>query len=247
MASFTDASAPEPTRPFTRQANITHRGGPAAGARDSAPPGKAHTTEGHKRRADIVASSAKLFDARGYADTSMEDIALAVGIAKPTIYHYFSSKSEILVEIHETFINLLIERQEDKIRSGAQPAELLRSAIGDILDLMDTHRAYVRVFFEHHRELPLDDRRESRRKRDHYEWLVTSAISDGARLGVFEVDDPRLAALAVFGVCNWAYQWWRTGRDGRSADELADFFFGILMNGIAARPGQRPASLPRPD
>jgi hypothetical protein len=41
----------------------------------------------------------------------------------------------------------------------------------------------------------------------------------------------RLATLAVFGMCNWAYQWYRPG-GALSPDALADFFFDLLFNGL---------------
>jgi AcrR family transcriptional regulator len=127
----------------------------------------------------------------------MEDISDAVGLDKPTLYHYFRSKADILVEIHETFISVLISQQEARIRSGARPDEQVLGVMKDILALMETHRGHVRVFFEHHRELPPDARLESRRQRNYYESLVTQAIADGARQGMFTVEDAHLAALAV--------------------------------------------------
>ena len=61
-----------------------------------------------RRRRDILAKSAVLFDEFGYRETSMNDIADAVGVRKPTLYHYFDTKDEILFWIHEEFINTLI-------------------------------------------------------------------------------------------------------------------------------------------
>ena len=37
-------------------------------------------------------------------------------------------------------------------------------------------------------------------------------MTEGIRTGVFRDVDPDAATLAVFGICNWAYQWWRPGR-----------------------------------
>src|SRR6516165_1267228 len=62
------------------------------------------------RKHEIVTAAASVFDRDGYGSTSMDDIARTVGIAKPTLYHYFSSKDEILTSIHEEFIDLLLDR-----------------------------------------------------------------------------------------------------------------------------------------
>ena len=46
--------------------------------------------------------------------------------------------------------------------------------------------------------------------------------------------DPRLTTLAVLGMCNWAYQWYRP--DGPlESGEIAAFFFDLLLNGLRGR------------
>lgn len=185
-----------------------------------------------QRRHQIVESAAMLFDAHGYGNTSMEDVALSVSIAKPTLYHYFRSKEEILRSIHEEFIQLLTEKYLQRVGSGAEPEELVLGAMKDILSLMVTHRGYVRVFFEHHRELPPEAKRYVTAQRDAYESLVQSAISAGQARGIFTDDTgAKLITLALFGMCNWAYQWF--DRHGRyTADEIAETYWRLLRNGI---------------
>jgi len=178
----------------------------------------------------ILENAAELFDRFGYNAVSVDEIASSVGIRKPTLYHYFSNKHEILFGLHETFINLLIEKAE--ARSSDVPApESLREMMTDILELMHTHRGYVRVFFEHYRELPSDDQQTIKKKRDLYEQMVETTIQRGISEGDFRDLDPRLVTLAVFGICNWAYQWYRA--DGSyTYRELANFFADVLFNGL---------------
>ena len=56
------------------------------------------------------------------------------------------------------FIQLLTTKYVQRVSSGAEPEQLVLGAMKDILSLMVTHRGYVRVFFEHHRELPPEAR-----------------------------------------------------------------------------------------
>lgn len=188
-----------------------------------------------KRRAEIVAAAAKLFDRVGYAQASLGDLAAAVGIAKPTLYHYFESKDEILFEIHDEFISLLTERHESRLAQGALAEDqLLLEVMGDILELMETHHGHVRTFFEHHRELNEEARREIRRKRDRYAAMVEQLIADGIERGIFRSTDPRLATLATFGICNWAYQWYRG--DGRLRPrEIAYYLWDFVVDGLRPR------------
>ena len=72
-----------------------------------------------ERRQQIISLAAGLFDQSGYSSTTMDDIAREVGVAKPTLYHYFPSKDDILHAIHEEFIDLLMSRHERALRRPA--------------------------------------------------------------------------------------------------------------------------------
>ncbi len=135
------------------------------------------------------------------------------------------------MSIHEEFIDLLISRQTDRAEMGLEPSEIITEVMSDILELMDTHRGHVRVFFEHHRELPPKYRKSITAKRDSYQDGVEAAIIDGIERGDFRKLDSSLATLGLFGMCNWAYQWYR--KDGiRSSNEIALFFAELFLRGV---------------
>jgi AcrR family transcriptional regulator len=171
-----------------------------------------------------------LFDREGYARVGVDRIAEAVGIRKPTLYHYVSSKDELLGWIHEEFIDELLAKQASRPPGRTAAAELA-AVIADILGLMQTHRAHVRVFFEHHRELPAAARERVRRRRDAYQAHVEETIRRGSAAGELREVDARLAALALFGMCNWAYQWYRP--DGPlPARDVAASFADLFLHGL---------------
>jgi AcrR family transcriptional regulator len=203
-----------------------------------------------ERRQQIISVAAGLFDEGGYANTTMDDIAGEVGVAKPTLYHYFPRKDDILHAIHEEFIDLLISRHENRSGRGLRPEQLLLEAMADILELMDTHRGHVRVFFEHHRELPAEARGPMRIKRDRYEKIVEDLIREGIELGVLRQTDAHLATLATFGMCNWAYQWYHPGGQLRSREIAYQFWnyliYGLGTDGLGTVPFGR-ATPPRAD
>lgn len=174
--------------------------------------------------------AARLFDRDGYHSTSVEHLARAAGVSKGAIYHYFTGgKDEILLAIHDEFLELLLAKA--RARDGARPTEAIRGTMGDVLHLMRTHRGHVRVFFEHHRDLPRPLRDSVARRRDEYQALLEHAVARGVEAGELREVDPRLTALAIFGLCNWTYQWYRP--DGRlSTEELADRFFDLVFDGL---------------
>ncbi len=183
------------------------------------------------KRREIVASAARIFDTDGYRASSVDSIAQAVGLRKPSLYHYFSGKDEILFWIHEEFIDLLIKEHDARAERGVTAADSLRGVLNDVLRLMDTHRGHVRVFFEHHRELSPEHQQTIALKRDRYATMIEMDVERGIREGEFRQLDGRLTTLALFGVCNWAYQWYRSGGT-RSSTEIAEYFWDLLFNGI---------------
>jgi AcrR family transcriptional regulator len=187
-----------------------------------------------ERRQQIISLAAGLFDQSGYSSTTMDDIAREVGVAKPTLYHYFPSKDDILHAIHEEFIDLLIGRHEARAGTGLRPEQLLLEAMADILELMETHRGHVRVFFEHHRELPAEARGPIRIKRDRYEKIVEDLIGEGMEMGVLRQTDPHLATLATFGMCNWAYQWYRP-KGPQTIGQISEYFANLAVAAVVNR------------
>lgn len=192
------------------------------------------TASGEIRRAEILEAAAALFDELGFHRTTTAAIADRVGTAKATVYHYFRAKHDILHAIHDEWIDELLQRFEATEATSSDPVEVVRSVIRDIVGLIAERPGHVRVFFEFFRELPPDLLASARVKRDRYEELVESAILRGMKEGVIAWQDPRTASFALFGMCNWAYQWYRPG--GRlTQEEIADHLFRIFMTGVASR------------
>jgi AcrR family transcriptional regulator len=202
-------------------------------ARARREPGSAGTV----KRSQLVRKAAELFDAAGYHSTGVADIASAAGISKPTLYHYFAGKDEILFWIHEEFMDELIARQEKRAGISMQPGACILELMADMLEMTET-RPGVRVFHEHLRELREDQQQLVREKRERYQNMVEAVIRDGVESGELRALDPRLATLALFGMVNWAYQWFSPDGPLRSR-EIAYFFWDIFLQGLADGGAQR--------
>jgi TetR/AcrR family transcriptional regulator, cholesterol catabolism regulator len=85
---------------------------------------------------------------------SIEQIAVAADMAYTTPHHYFRGKDEILRGAHETFIDVLLERNDQCQQLGLSPAMGQLGAMTDIDGLMETHCGHAAVFFEHYRDPP---------------------------------------------------------------------------------------------
>jgi TetR/AcrR family transcriptional regulator, cholesterol catabolism regulator len=194
------------------------------------------SVEAEARRRLVIERAAEMFDRDGYHRVNMTEIATAVGIRKPTLYHYFPSKTAILFEIHEDFFDPALEHAE--AASKLAPREGIISIMVDILQLMESHPGHLRVVFEHHRELAEPEQSIVRKKRDRYHELVESLVVRGMKAGEFRSLSPRLTTLGLFGMCNWAYQWYQPGP--LTAGEIGEFLADLLLEGLTS-PDRRQA------
>lgn len=186
------------------------------------------------RKEEITRTAAVLFDRLGYHETSMDDIASEVGLKKPTLYHYVKGKGQIVSWIHEELATELLQRLEFRIEHDVPPAQNLLEVMFDILDIMATHPGHLRVYFENHRNLPPQYQKKARQQRDAYSQMVESVIVDGIEQGELRpTTSTRLTTLALFGMCNWSYQWYRPGGEMR-AREVAYHLWDVFMRGAAA-------------
>jgi len=84
-----------------------------------------------KRRKRILAAATRLFQARGYADTTINAIADKADVGVGTIYNYFSSKNEILLNI---IADIFLEKKPHKLIHENDPAQTVIRFLGYYMD-----------------------------------------------------------------------------------------------------------------
>jgi AcrR family transcriptional regulator len=77
----------------------------------------------------LLTESTRLFDLKGYRDTSMEDIASAVGMPTSGIYKYFSGKSDILAAIFRRASDRVSAELAGIVATATDPEEVLATVI----------------------------------------------------------------------------------------------------------------------
>jgi AcrR family transcriptional regulator len=185
----------------------------------------------NNRKQEIIEASANLFEKVGYHRASVQMIADEVGLGKPTLYHYFKSKTEILYAIHQESISNVVDKHLERVEQGLQPEELLEGMARDMLTFIKKHPGYVRAFFEHFDELDDAQKIEIRDQRNEYMRLTTTVIKDGIKSGVFRNCDPRLATLGFLGMLNWTYKW-LPGEKQHSVSKVAKSLCAIYLDGL---------------
>jgi len=164
----------------------------------------------------------------------MEDIADAMGIKKPTLYHYVQSKAQIVGWIHDECVAAVLPALKGYLAADVSPADGLYLVARDILSLLVDKPGYLRVYFENYRDLDEDVQKRSVAERDEYFEYVKSLLRRGVESGEFDIPNIDIAARAYFGMCNWAYQWFHAG-GAITTHELALQMWRIYVNGLSTR------------
>lgn len=94
----------------------------------------------NRRRCDIIEAARRIFFTRGYTGATMDDIALAAGLTKPTIYSYFKTKDELYYSLSIPIIEKLKENQESmrqKLNAGIYNSggDIIRDHFNGYLEL----------------------------------------------------------------------------------------------------------------
>jgi AcrR family transcriptional regulator len=182
-------------------------------------------------REGIIEAAARIFSEKGFHATSMQDIADAVNLQKASLYHHFSSKQEILVEILDHALDLINNRLELVLSQSLSPDEKLRQSMVSYFQTIAENRNLSAVLLLELRSLDPELKARQASRREKFERLWRNLIIEGKQQGVFTNVDPSLTARALLGVMNWSVTWYRS--DGpRTAREIADLFADLLLNGL---------------
>jgi AcrR family transcriptional regulator len=167
-------------------------------------------------RQEILRAAARLFQQRGYDATSMNDVAAALKLSKGGLYHHFQSKDEILFNIMSHAMDITEERVINVVRridgSSATGLEdrlrtLIRLHIQVVISPEDRE---ITVMLHENHPLPPPLRRKINARKKDYLHFVENLIAEVQRKRDLQSSvTPRAAALALVGMINWIYQWYK--------------------------------------
>jgi AcrR family transcriptional regulator len=196
----------------------------------------ARTRKSAERRQAILQRAAELFDRKGYASTSLDDVAKAVGIKREAVYYYYKNRAEILLAIIGPQSVALIDGLREIAARDLPAQEKLKLAIRNHLQRFDRHCLEMTVSLRDGLfEASWEVRSEMQRIWKQYERLWIDLILQGQTNGEFEkLGDPKMIAFAVLGMCNWLARWYNP-RKSASIEEIIETYTRLVTAGLVPR------------
>jgi AcrR family transcriptional regulator len=185
------------------------------------------------RRQAIEHVASDLFRERGYAATSIRDIARALSVQGASLYAHVSSKEDVLWAIVDRAASRFeaaadrAEREADARRPG-DPAEAIAALVRAHVEVLTTDVDEAGVFVNEWRALGPEHRGAILERRDAYEARFRRRLEAGIAVGAFALTDPAVAAGALLSALNGVATWYDP--DGRlPADRVADHLVELSL------------------
>lgn len=184
-----------------------------------------------ERKTQINQKATLLFKEKGYAATSMRDLAAAIGIEAASLYSHLRSKEELLQRICFGMAEAFFEAR-DQVNSLNVAAPIkLRLAIEKHVEVVTRDVNASAVFQHEWRHLSEPDLSIFKNMRREYENYWTNIIRAGEAAGQLQVTNEKLTVLSLLSSLNWLYDWYQPGgklKPHEIANQLAD----QVLNGL---------------
>lgn len=160
--------------------------------RIGAPPGP---RKADLKRATLIEAAERIFVEKGYEATTMDEIAAAAGFAKGTLYHYFTTKADLLQVLRENFDKEIARRIQLHVESC--PADDWRGRITSWIDaaitayfeMIDLHDVVIYGLGMPFRHTMADS---------EVTKYLAQLIADGTKAGAWQIDDERWTSVMMF-------------------------------------------------
>jgi len=199
------------------------------------PNAEQRVAERQLKREAVLQAAVKLFNRKGFHDTSLDEVASTLNVTKPTIYHYFPNKGEILFECVRRGLEAISEAVGHAQREGGNGLARLKSLM-ERYALVMTQEFGMCVTRTADHELSKESGAEFRRLKKQIDRTVRKVIEAGMNDGSIVPGDSRMVAFTITGALNWIARWYRPeGAD--SAEQVAANCVAVLIAGLSPKPG----------
>lgn len=183
-----------------------------------------------KRRA-VVREAARAFGRRGFHNTSLDEVAEALGVTKPALYRYVRTKHEILYEAKTIAFEAGRKARETAYAATTDPVERIRLYVIHYIDLLTSELGTYAVLAEPVTSLPPAQREAVRARMREADSALRQMVKEAMQTGRLRQADPKLAVAFFMGAINHIARWYApegelTGR------QIGEVFAGFILNGL---------------
>ncbi|MFC4565906.1 TetR/AcrR family transcriptional regulator [Nocardiopsis mangrovi] len=191
-----------------------------------------------QRRAELLDTAARVFAERGYAATTIREVADAAGMLAGSLYYHFESKEAMVDEILAGFLADLWDAYDRVLAAGHDPRTTLRALVEASFDTIHRHRPAVVIYQNESRHLVLGDRfRYLGDARTRFREMWVRLLEEGAADGAFRSDLDVQLMYRFIRDSVWAAAGWYDPGGRLPPRAIADQYLAMFLRGIEPHPG----------
>ena len=185
------------------------------------------------KRDAVIRAAAHAFNRKGYHNTSLDDIAAALEVTKPTVYYYVTNKEQLLFECFLAGVEQIRAAFRETKQQKVSARERLTSLLRRYGEAVASDFGWCMVRAE---EQDLSPTMSSHIKalKSEIDQDIRRLIRDGIQDGSIHPCDPKMTAFALAGALNWIAHWYRENQSMTGA-QIADAFVTVFENGLRPR------------
>ncbi len=226
--------APKPRAPRRAPAKPASASASASASAPSPSPWPAEDRQAQRalKREAVLRTAAQLFNEKGYAASTLEEVAERLGVSKPTVYYYVDGKDTILYECVKTGLDMMLAAIEQVESAGGTAREKLLAAMRAYAGIVtqDFGRCIIRIGED---PLPPAEQRKLRAMKAEIDGVFRQLIAQGIAEGAIAAHDPKLAAFTLAGALSWIGRWYDPEGE-LGADQVAEACINVLIAGLGA-------------
>ena len=192
------------------------------------------------KRERTLSAAVDLFYEKGYENTTLDEVAEALGVTKPFVYTNFGSKAELLAEICARGIRAAADVLEAALAKRLGPRESLELFARDYVCAVLEAQKNIAVFVREEKNLEHDDAKRLGEMRREFFSQMTKLLERGAAAGEFCFDDAQIAALGIGGAVTWS-AFWRRANGRLSIPDIAESMTKLILGMAGAAPTREPS------
>ena len=185
------------------------------------------------KRDAVIRVAARAFNERGFHNTSLDDIAAALEVTKPTIYYYVPNKEKLLFECFVAGLEPIRAALHEVKSSSATARERLNTVLRQYAQAVASEFGWCMVRAEH-QDLSPSMSDQVRELKGEIDQGIRRLLREGARDGSIQSCDVKMTAFALAGALNWIAHWYRENQ-AMTAAQIADAFVTLFEEGLRPR------------
>ncbi len=200
-------------------------------------PGRKRRRDHALKREAVIRAAARAFHARGFHNTSLDDVAATLQVTKPTLYYYVRSKEELLFQCFLAGLEGIEASLAQALQSPASGRERLQQVLRGYAVAIASEFGWCMVRAED-QDLAAELSARIRVRKGHIDQGIRTLIRAGIEDGSVAPCDSKMTAFALAGALNWIAHWHRQD-DALGPESIADQFVAFFENGLLPRPNPR--------